>query len=51
LIDLRVRYLAGAQAEYLKEGSIRREAGRVVYDIKKSTTDLLSIQVGIAIRF
>jgi len=51
LIDLRVRYLAGAKAEYLKEGSIRREAGRVVYDIKKSTTDLLSIQVGVAIRF
>jgi hypothetical protein len=51
LIDLRLRYLAGSQAEYLKEGSIRREAGRVVYDVRTSKTDLLSVQVGVAVRF
>jgi hypothetical protein len=51
LIDLRLRYLAGSQAEYLKEGSIRREAGRVVYDVRKSKTDLLRVQVGVAVRF
>ena len=51
LVELRCRYLAGSQAEYLKEGSIRRVAGRVVYDVKKSQTDLLSIQIGVAFRF
>jgi|GEM_PF-2856721 len=39
------------QAQYLKEGSIRRAAGQVVYDVKKSQTDLLSIQIGVAFRF
>jgi hypothetical protein len=53
LVELRCRYLAGSQAEYLKEESIRRVAGQVVYDIKdikKSQTDLLSIQTGVAFR-
>lgn len=51
LLDLRCRYLAGSEAEYLKEGSIRRVAGQVVYDINKSQTNLITIQVGIAVRF
>ena len=51
LLDVRCRYLAGSEAEYLKEGSIRRVAGRVVYDINKSQTNLFTIQIGIAVRF
>lgn len=51
LIDLRVRYLSGGEAEYLKEGSIRRENGKVVYDVKRSKTDLLSIQIGVSVTF
>lgn len=51
LLDFRTRYLLGGEAEYLKEGSIRRESGRVVYDINKSKTNLLTFQFGIAIRF
>lgn len=51
LLDLRCSYMAGSQAEYLKEGSIRRVSGRVVYDINKSKTDLLMIQLGVAFRF
>jgi hypothetical protein len=51
LVDLRCTYMAGSQAEYLKEGSIRRVAGQVIYDIRKSKTDLLMIQVGVAFRF
>lgn len=34
-----------------REGSIRRISGQVVYDIKKSQTDLLIIQLGVAFRF
>ena len=51
LIELRARYMIGGRAEYLKEGSIRREAGRVVYDVQKSQTDLLTLQLGVALRF
>ena len=51
LLDVRCRYVAGSEAEYLKEGSIRRVSGQVVYDVKKSQTNLLTIQVGIALRF
>lgn len=51
LLDVRCRYMAGSEAEYLKEGSVRRVGGQVVYDVKKSQTNLLTIQVGIALRF
>ena len=51
LLDVRCRYLVGSEAEYLKEGSIRRVSGQVVYDISKSQTNLLTIQIGIAVRF
>lgn len=51
MIDLRLRYLSGGEAEYLKEGSIRRENGRVVYDVKRSKTDLLSVQIGVSVTF
>ncbi|MCX6132531.1 MAG: hypothetical protein NTU47_01845 [Ignavibacteriales bacterium] len=43
--------MAGSQAEYLREGSIRRVSGQVVYDINKSKTDLLMIQLGLEFRF
>jgi hypothetical protein len=51
LLDFSTRYLLGGEAEYLKKGSIRRESGRVVYDINKSKTNLLAFQFGVAIRF
>lgn len=51
LIDLKMRYLAGGEAEYLKKGSIRRDEGEVVYDISKSKTDLLVAHIGIAVSF
>ena len=51
LIDLRPRYLSGGDTQYLKEGSIRRENGRVVYDIKRSKTDLLSTQLAVSVTF
>lgn len=51
LLDFRARYLLGGEAEYLKEGSIRRESNRVVYDVNKSKTNLLTFQFGVAVRF
>jgi hypothetical protein len=51
LLDGKVRYLRGSNAEYLKEGSIRREGGAVFFDVLASRTDVLTAQVGITIRF
>ncbi len=50
-IDIGARYMFGGEAEYLKEGSIRNVGGRVVYDVLKSKTDLLIIQLGVSVRF
>lgn len=51
LIDLRVRYLKGNEARYLIKGSISRVDDELVYDIKRSTTDLLTAQLGITFNF
>jgi hypothetical protein len=51
LVDLQGHYLRGGEAEYLKKGSIRRENGKVTYDVSKSETDLLLIKVGASVRF
>ena len=50
-IDLRIRYMKGGEAEYLKEGSIRRENGKVAYDVEQSKTDLLTFQIGAVLTF
>ena len=46
-LDLKVRYLLGTEAEYLKEGSVTIDNGNVYYDVSKSKTDLLITQVGV----
>jgi hypothetical protein len=51
LLDMNVRYLRGARAVYLREGSIREENGQVVFDVLSSRTDVLAIQVGVVFRF
>jgi hypothetical protein len=50
-IDAGARYLKGGKAQYLKEGSIRREDGRVLYDVEESETDLLAIHIGATVQF
>jgi hypothetical protein len=45
------RYLMGSTAEYLREGSIRREYGTLRYDVLISDTDLLKTHFGIVFRF
>lgn len=50
-LDLKVRYLFGTEAEYLKEGSVIIENGSAYYDVSKSKTDLLTAQLGVMIYF
>jgi len=50
-IDLKVRYLLGDEADYLKEGSITHDLGTVSYDISTSKTDMMLYQIGVAIAF
>ncbi|OGU70669.1 MAG: hypothetical protein A2V93_01555 [Ignavibacteria bacterium RBG_16_34_14] len=50
-LDLKARYLFGSEAEYLKEGSVKVENGRVTYDVSKSKTDLLQIHLGVVAYF
>ncbi len=51
LLDAGLRYVIGGEAQYLKEGSIRREGGNVTYDLIESKTDMLRLHVGIVGRF
>jgi hypothetical protein len=51
LLDMNVRYLRGARAVYLREGSIREENGQVVFDVLSSRTDVLAVQIGFVFRF
>jgi hypothetical protein len=50
-VDLRFNYWWGGNAEYLKKGSIKRENGKVTYDISKSSTDMTSAHLGVAVNF
>ena len=50
-LDLKARYLLGSESEYLTEGSVEITNGNVIYYPKKSTTDLLSIHIGVAAYF
>ncbi len=50
-IDLKVRYMFGSEAEYLKEGSVTIDNGKVSYNISKSKTDILSAHIGAVLYF
>jgi hypothetical protein len=50
-LNLGARYLFGSEARYLKEGSIRRQEDEVEFDILRSRTDMLIIQIGLALEF
>lgn len=50
-IDLKARYLFGTEAEYLKEGSVTVQNGRVIYDISKSKTDMITANLGVVFFF
>lgn len=50
-LDFKTRYLFGTEAEYLKQGSVKIQNGKVYYDVSKSKTDLLSVHLGIKYYF
>jgi hypothetical protein len=50
-IDLGAHYVWSKEAEYMKEGSIHLENDQVLYDIYKSTTDLLTGHIGFTFAF
>lgn len=51
MINAGARYLLGSEAEYLKEGSIERGNGSVTYFTERSETNLLIVQLGLALKF
>jgi hypothetical protein len=50
-IDVGARYVLGDRAQYLKEGSIRRQNGKVRYDLIESKTNMVRLHVGVMGRF
>jgi hypothetical protein len=50
-LDLKVRYLSGGTAQYLREGAIIQDGDKVTYLYNESKTNLISVQVGVSISF
>lgn len=50
-LDLGARYLIGKEASYLQKGSIRRENGRVTFDVTHSETTMLLFHFGLGLTF
>lgn len=50
-LKLGAQYLFGGEADYLREGSIRRQNGNVTFDVTRSRTTLLVPQLGVSLRF
>lgn len=50
-LDLGARYLIGKEASYLQKGSIRRENGRVTFDVTHSETTMLLFHFGVGLTF
>jgi hypothetical protein len=51
LLDTKVRYLRGSQAEYLRKGSIFRGDGEIFFEPFRSPIHLVNFQVGVTFRF
>ncbi|MFC1800312.1 hypothetical protein ACFL2Z_05360 [Candidatus Eisenbacteria bacterium] len=47
-VFLDARFMRGSEADYLKEGSITVENGKVEYDVRRSRTDLLVFRLGVS---
>ena len=51
MLNAGARYLFGQEAEYLQEGAIERRNGRISFVTDRSETDILIMQLGLAIKF
>ena len=51
LIDIKLTYIKGGEAEYLKKGSISRDLGSISYETIQSNTDLLQLRIGMSFGF
>ena len=51
VIEVKVRYMAGGRAKYLKQGSIVVEGDDVTYTLERSATSFVTAQVGISFRY
>ncbi len=49
--DLQMRYLSGSEAEYVRRGSLRLEAGRVAFDTAITRHKLLNFGIGVVFDF
>jgi hypothetical protein len=50
-LDAKVTYQKGAQAEYLAEGDVSIENDRPVFDVSRSSTDLVAYELGVVLTF
>lgn len=50
-LDFGTRYIWGGQAEYLKEGSLHSENGKVRFETIESRTNLTQVHLGVTARF
>lgn len=50
-INLKARYLLGGEADYLQPGSIQVNNGVLTFDESTSETDLLTLHLGVAVKF
>lgn len=50
-IDLRLRYMDGARADYLKRGAVTRNSGNVSLNVTSSETNLVTAFIGAAVEF
>jgi hypothetical protein len=50
-LDFKVRYLFGGRAKYLRDDSIVYKKGIPIYLYRESTTNMVSVQVGILVNF
>ena len=51
LLNLRFRYLLGGEAEYLRKNSLTASGQTILYDVFKSRTDILTMQLGVNVKF
>ncbi|MCK5145472.1 hypothetical protein KAR48_01885 [bacterium] len=50
-IDLGFRYIKGGEARYLKKGGIEQVGNNFIYHINRSTTNYLSVNIGVSVDF